>query len=117
MAELSALWIGDGTADTVVAAKRRAAREANVLARRILDGFPLETRTTGFFCWLKLPDQDASLELTSAARQRGIIVADTSYFATGGAVSEAGVRIALGLKEQKVLIGALECLARLLQQG
>ena len=117
MAELSALWIGDGTADTVVAAKRRAAREANVLARRILDGFPLETRTTGFFCWLKLPDQDASLELTSAARQRGIIVADTSYFATGGAVSEAGVRIALGLKDQKVLIGALECLARLLQQG
>ena len=52
MAELAALWIGDGTADSVLVAKRKAAHKANELARSKLDGFELVTRTTGFFCWL-----------------------------------------------------------------
>ena len=49
MAELASLWIEDGTADAVLEAKRREAAGVNALARRLLDGFPLETRTTGFF--------------------------------------------------------------------
>ena len=49
MAELATMWIRNGTADRVLAAKRREAAERNALARQLLDGFPLETRTTGFF--------------------------------------------------------------------
>ena len=71
MAELATMWIRNGTADRVLAAKRREAAERNALARQLLDGFPLETRTTGFFCWLKLPDPWAAVAFAEAARQRG----------------------------------------------
>ena len=69
MAELATMWIRNGTADRVLAAKRREAAERNALARQLLDGFPLETRTTGFFCWLKLPDPWAAVAFAEAARQ------------------------------------------------
>ena len=118
MAELAALWTGDGTADRVLVAKRAAAQKANVLARTILDGFSLETRTTGFFCWLKLPGQHkAGWDFASLAREQGILVADAACFAVGGPAVEAGARIALGLKDQAVLARALECLAGILQQA
>ena len=118
MAELASLWIGDGTADNVLVAKRKAAQEANALARSILDGFELVTRTTGFFCWLKLPGgPEEAMAFAQAARQQGIIVADVSCFAVGGQAEGAGVRLALGLKDQNILASALECLARILQKG
>lgn len=50
IAELATMWIRNGTADRVLAVKRREAAEWNVLARQLLDGSPLETRATGFFC-------------------------------------------------------------------
>ena len=118
MAELAALWIGDGTADSVLVAKRKAAHKANELARSKLDGFELVTRTTGFFCWLKLPGgPEEATAFAQAATRQGIIVADVSYFAVGGQAESAGVRLALGLRDQDVLSGALECLARILQRG
>ena len=118
MAELASLWIGDGTADNVLVAKRRAAAKANMLARDILDGFSLITRTTGFFCWLKLPGgAEAAREFAERARQQGLVVADSSYFAVGGSSEDAGVRLALGLKDQDILARALRCLAELLQRG
>lgn len=118
MAELAALWIGDGTADSVLVAKRKAAHKANELARSKLDGFELVTRTTGFFCWLKLPGgPEEATAFAQAATRQGLIVADVSYFAVGGQAESAGVRLALGLRDQDVLSGALECLARILQRG
>lgn len=118
MAELASLWISDGTADSVLTAKRQAATAANTLAREKLDGFSLETRTTGFFCWLKLQArQGASARFAEKARGRGIIVADASYFSVGGLIPEEGVRLALGLKDQALLSTALETLVGLLQRG
>ena len=96
MAELATMWIRNGTADRVLAAKRREAAERNALARQLLDGFPLETRTTGFFCWLKLPDPWAAVAFAEAARQRGIFVADSDLFALNHASPEQCVRLALG---------------------
>lgn len=118
MAELAALWIGDGTADRVLVAKRNAARQANALARTILDGFSLETRTTGFFGWLKLPGRPREdWDFARLAAAQGIVVADASSFAVGGPAAETGARIALGLRDQAVLKKALECLADILQQA
>ena len=118
MAELAAMWIGDGTADDILAAKRREAARANVLARRLLDGFSLETRTTGFFCWLRIPDFPGGVEgFAVAARRKGVLVADSSHFALTPSSVEQGVRIALGIKDMSVLEDALRKLADLLQQG
>lgn len=123
MAEIASIWISDGTADSVLTAKRAAAAQANILARTILDGFPLETRTTGFFCWLKLPSaqgasvQGASAAFAAKARERGLIVADASCFSVSGQVPEEGVRLALGITDQKLLSSALQTLVGVLQQG
>ena len=115
MAELATMWIRNGTADRVLAAKRREAAERNALARQLLDGFPLETRTTGFFCWLKLPDPWAAVAFAEAARQRGIIVADSDLFALNHASPEQGVRLALGgVRTREALADALGTLAGML---
>ena len=115
MAELATMWIRNGTADRVLEAKRREAAERNALARRLLDGFPLETRTTGFFCWLKLPDPWAAVAFAEAARQRGIIVADSDLFALNRAAPEQGVRLALGgVRTREARADALGTLAGML---
>lgn len=115
MAELAAMWICNGTADRVLASKRREAAARNALARRLLDGFPLETRTTGFFGWLKLPDPWASVAFSEAARQRGIIVAGSDLFALSHTAPEQGVRLAFGgVRTREAFADALTTLAGML---
>lgn len=115
MAELATLWITDGTADQVLAAKRKEAAARNVLARRILDGFALETRTTGFFAWLRLPEPWTALAFADAALARGVLVAEGGHFAVGHTAPEEGVRLALGGgRSRRDLEAALRVLAGLL---
>lgn len=96
MAELAGMWIRSGTADRVLSAKREEAAARNALARSLLDGFRLETRTTGFFCWLKLPEPWTAAAFAEVARRRGIVVADSSHFSLSHDAPEEGVRLALG---------------------
>ena len=115
MAELAALWIENGTADTILQKKRREAEARNMLARQILDGFQLETRLTGFYCWLKLPDPWKAEIFTDTARQHGLIVADSRLFALSHDIPEQGVRLALGgTSERSRLQRSLELVASLL---
>lgn len=118
MAELASLWIMDGTADTVLAAKKREAAARNGLVRTLLDGFGLQTRTTGFFAWLKLPAPWTSASFTDAARKQGVLVAEGDHFAIGHGSSGAGVRLALGgVKSREDLSAALLILANILHQS
>lgn len=96
MAELAARWISDGTADAILFAKRQEAAVRNALARDILDGFPLMSRSTGFFCWLGLPDSRTGKSLAIAAREQGVIVAEGEHFSMSHSGGENGVRLALG---------------------
>lgn len=116
MAELAALWIEDGTADRVLRAKRDEAAVRNRLARDVLDGFSLETRTTGFFCWLRLPAPWTGAAFADAARRRGVLVAEGEHFAMGHDMPEQGVRLALGgLPRRADLAAALAALADVLR--
>ena len=118
MAELAALWITDGTADAVLAAKRHEAAARNLLARHVLDGFALETRTTGFFCWLKLPAPWTATAFAAAAREQGVLVAEGDHFALHHGTPEEGVRLALGgLRDRDDLTTALTRLRDILHQG
>lgn len=117
MAELATLWILDGTADAILKAKRQEAAARNALARSILDGFALETRSTGFFAWLKLPTPWTSAAFTDAARKQGVLVAEGDHFAIGHGSTEAGVRLALGgMRSREELSKALVLLANILRQ-
>ncbi|MDE7064502.1 MAG: PLP-dependent aminotransferase family protein, partial [Desulfovibrionaceae bacterium] len=96
---------------------RRDAAARNDLARNILDGFALETRTTGFFCWRKLPEPWNSVDFADAARQRGVLVAEGEHFLSGHTVPEQGARLALGgVRTREELAAALEILADLLHE-
>lgn len=118
MAELASLWIQNGTADSILAAKKQEAAARNVLARTLLDGFALETRTTGFFAWLKLPAPWTSASFTDAARKLGVLVAEGDHFSIGHGSTEAGVRLALGgVKSRDDLSRALLVLATILRQS
>jgi DNA-binding transcriptional MocR family regulator len=118
MAELAAMWINDGTADKVLAAKKAEARARNVLARGILDGFALETRTTGFFCWLKLPEPWTSTAFVDALKARKVLAAEGEHFLFGHSAPEQGVRLALGgTPSRAALEQALGVVADVLHQG
>lgn len=118
MAELATLWITDGSADEVLAAKRKEAAARNVLARRILDGFALETRATGFFAWLRLPGPWTAAAFADAALAHGVLVAEGGHFAIGHTAPEEGVRLALGgPRERRELEEALRIVAGLLHEG
>ncbi|MCH5277997.1 MAG: PLP-dependent aminotransferase family protein [Desulfovibrionaceae bacterium] len=115
MAELAALWIDNGTADHVLAAKRAEAAARNSLARSTLDGFGLESRDTGFFCWLRLPRPWTGTDFADAARRLGVLVAEGEHFLMGHNTPEHGVRLALGGVEDRGQLGsALRALAALL---
>ena len=111
MAELAAQWINDGTADRILRAKREEAAVRNALAREIFDGTALVSRSTGFFCWLPLPDSWTGMRFTDAARKKGILVAEGEHFRMGHDVPENGVRLALGgVHSREELAAALRTL-------
>lgn len=116
MAELASQWITDGTADRVLEAKRKEAAARNALARHILDGYPLISRGTGFFCWLNLPESWTGLKLAEAARKQGVVVAEGEHFCMGHSAAENGVRLALGgIQSREDLAAALGIIADILE--
>lgn len=116
MAELATQWITDGTAERTLDAKRREAAARNALARDILDGFPLVSRGTGFFCWLGLPDSRTGLAMAGEAGQHGVLVAEGEHFRMGHGPVENGVRLALGgVQNREELTTALGILRKILE--
>ncbi len=96
MAELARQWIMNGTAEHILQAKRAEAAKRNDLVRKYLDGFSITTRSTGFFCWLRLPQPWTAKKFAHALQKENIIVAESTLFALGAADSEQAVRLALG---------------------
>ena len=116
MAELAFRWITDGTADRVLQAKRDEAEIRNALVRDILDGHPLLSRPTGFFCWLNLPESWTGLKLAAAAREKGVLVAEGEHFRMTPSAAENGVRLALGgVPDSEDLAEAVRIIADLLE--
>ena len=116
MAELASQWILDGTADSVLKAKREEAAVRNAMVRSVFDGWPVVSRTTGFFCWLPLPEAWTGIRFADAAKSAGVLVAEGEHFLAGHALQEYGVRIALGgLDRRDDLDEALRILAGLLE--
>jgi len=116
MAELAAQWINNGTADRILRAKRDEAAARNTLAREIFDSTALVSRSTGFFCWLPLPDSWTGMRFTDAARKKGILVAEGEHFRMGHDVPENGVRLALGgVRSREELASALYALRDLME--
>ena len=116
LAEVATRWIEDGTADAMLAARRREAAARLELARAALPGRFTARSSWVYHLWLPdLGEWDAE-SLTAAARRRGLVINPARHFAVGRRVPDA-VRICLGpVPERARLASALDRLAALLAE-
>jgi DNA-binding transcriptional MocR family regulator len=125
MAEIAARWIGDGTADAVLARKRKETAARNALAARVLDGARYAAHPASFHLWLHLPEPWRADAFAAAARRQGVAITPAAAFAAtaggprprrGAAAVPEAVRVCLGgARDRAGLERALGVLRGLLQ--
>jgi DNA-binding transcriptional MocR family regulator len=122
MAEIAARWIEDGTADAVLARKRREAAARQAVAARALAGTRFDANPAAYHLWLHLPEPWRAETFASMARAQGVVVTPAAAFAAGAgpghgrrpATPEA-VRVCLGAaRDKEELARGLAVLRRLL---
>jgi DNA-binding transcriptional MocR family regulator len=96
MAEIATAWLGDGTADAILADRRREASARQELARRALGGVEHHAHPVGYHVWLPLPAPWRSESFTVEARRRGVAVTPAEAFLVGRDQAPHAVRICLG---------------------
>jgi DNA-binding transcriptional MocR family regulator len=117
-AALASLWIREGTADAILQARRREARERQAIARELLEGFSLQSRPEAYYLWLRLPEPWRSDSFTAEARARGVAVTPAEAFAVGRAPVPHAVRLCVGAaRTRETLARGLERVADLLRVG
>ena len=95
-AEVVAAWIRDGTAETLLAARRREAAERRAVAMEALAGLAPRTTAGAYHVWMELPRPWRSATFAAEARRRGVAVTPAEAFATGAGEAPAAVRLCLG---------------------
>jgi len=117
MAELAARWIGDGTADRLLAERRAEAAARQRLARERLAGFEFRAHPFGYHLWLALPEPWRSEAFVARARSRGVAVTPSEAFVVGRAPAPHAVRLGLGaVASRAALERGLERLAATLRE-
>ncbi|MFD3455525.1 PLP-dependent aminotransferase family protein [Streptomyces sp. NPDC058691] len=109
--EAATRWIGDGTLDAVVTAKRRDAAARARLAAERLAGFAVSADPRAYFCWWRLPGRWRADTFVAAAARHGIAVTPAAAFAAGRGSAPHAVRIGLASPSPQVLGRALDTLA------
>jgi DNA-binding transcriptional MocR family regulator len=96
MAELAAAWILDGTADVILADRRRGAAERQALAKQVLAAARYRTHPLGYHLWLQLPAPWRSQTFAEQVRERGALVTPAEAFVVGRGSVPHAVRVCLG---------------------
>ncbi|MDC0708868.1 PLP-dependent aminotransferase family protein [Stigmatella sp. ncwal1] len=105
MAEIAARWLSDGTAEALVAGRRREAQERMGLARDILGEAALPSPlASGYHLWLRLPPAWRSEAFSAQARKAGVSVTSSDVFAVNTAVAPGAVRVCLGAPRTQALL-------------
>lgn len=95
LAEVARRWIGDGTAERTLAAKRVEAVRRVEEARKLFSGLDFTVQKAGYYTWFKLPEPWTSADFTRIAEENGVLVAPDDKFAVGRTPLPHAVRIAL----------------------
>jgi DNA-binding transcriptional MocR family regulator len=116
MAELTADWILDGTADMLLARRREETVRRRCMADSILVGLKYDSHPEGPHMWLHLPEPWRSSDFVAQARQRGILITGAEAFAVGREAIPHAVRLALGPpRSGQELERALRTMAEILE--
>ncbi|MBI1774574.1 MAG: PLP-dependent aminotransferase family protein [Proteobacteria bacterium] len=96
MAEIAARWIGDGTAERLLAAQRREiGRRLELATSRLGPGNCRWVRYAAHI-WYAVPSPWRPAELAAACQRRGLRVTPSEVFAMAGDERPSGLRLALG---------------------
>jgi DNA-binding transcriptional MocR family regulator len=118
MAAVASTWIADGTADALVAARRREARERQAIARERLAGAEFDSKPEAYYLWLRLPEPWRGEGFAAEARARGVLVTPAEAFAVGRGPVPHALRLCLGAaRSREALSRGLDAVAALLQAG
>lgn len=114
-AALALQWLGDGTAQRVLAAVREEASQRQRIAHAILAGYNA-TEGQGLHLWLTLPSYWQASQFAEAAANAGLAVSPAHAFAITTPAPNA-IRICLGsIRSRAHLQTALQQLSQLLAQ-
>jgi DNA-binding transcriptional MocR family regulator len=104
-------WLGDGSADQIIAAISAEAAARQKLAARALAGHDYAAHPRGHHVWLRLPPEWRRLEFAAHVQRQGIAVVTSDSFSVDDAPEHA-IRIALGAARSRAeLAGALDVLS------
>ncbi|TGA85742.1 PLP-dependent aminotransferase family protein [Streptomyces sp. MZ04] len=123
--EAAVRWCGDGTVESVVAAKRvDVGVRHGVVRERLGVGVESVARSgrvhvdpRSYFCWWELPAHWRAEAFVAAAAERGVAVTPGSAFAVGERSAPGAVRIGLASPPVDVLGDALGVLADLARRA
>ena len=111
MAALAVRWLGDGSADAIIAAVAAEAAARQKLAAKALSGHRYRAHPKGHHLWLSLPDSWTRAEFAAHIRRQGLAVVTSDAFAVDGHPEHA-IRIALGAARTRAdLVNAMEVLS------
>ncbi|WP_138517618.1 PLP-dependent aminotransferase family protein [Limnobacter alexandrii] len=92
---LATQWILDGTAQMCLDSIRMMSQRRQLIAKRILGDFKIETNSEGFHLWLNLPSVWNQSAFCGRLLNRGIAIASADMFCLEGSTPNA-VRLSLG---------------------
>lgn len=98
MAEIISRWIEDGTADSLIEAKRQEAIARVALVRKLFGKSIFALPKATYHVWLDLPERWQASEFVAAAKRHGITITPTEAVIVGHHPIN-GVRICLGAAE------------------
>ena len=115
-AAVASSWIKGGTADAILAARRREARARQALAREVLAGADFDTQPEAYYLWLRLPEPWRRDSFAAVLRARGVAVTPADAFAVGREPAPHAVRLCLGAaRSREALRRGLGLVADVLQ--
>jgi DNA-binding transcriptional MocR family regulator len=117
-AAVASLWIRNGTADAIVAARRQEAGARQALARERLSGFDFDSQPEAYYLWLRLPEPWRSDSFAAEARARNVLVTPAEAFGIGREQMPHAVRVCVGAaRSRETLARGLSTVAELLRGG
>ena len=117
-AAVASLWIRNGTADAIVAARRQEAGARQALARERLSGFDFDSQPEAYYLWLRLPEPWRSDSFAAEARARHVLVTPAEAFGIGREQMPHAVRVCVGAaRSRETLARGLATVAELLRGG
>ena len=97
-AAVASSWIAAGTADAILAERRREAQARQRIAHEVLAGADVETQPEAYYLWLRLPEPWRRDSFTAVLMARGVSLTSADAFAVGrepGAAEDDGFRAVL----------------------